>query len=161
MPVRLKCLLENVEPPLLPRRKNGTIDTSSAKSGGLVKLLTEIRQCERQLSSSPVFAAESGSPSLERSYDFSYSTDPPSSQISVAESEQAREGQEAEPLKLPLLVTVKTQEPQQPGIDQASYTTLRVTYLLVTLVVMLADGLQGEHRKRVVARNSTAKANES
>jgi hypothetical protein len=150
MPTRLKCLLENGEPPLLPRRKNGTTDTCTTKSDGLAKLLTEIRQCERQLSCSPVFPAETDTPSLERSYDFSYSTDPPSSQISVAESEQESDEHAAEttePLKLPLLVTVETQEPQQPGIDQASYTTLRVTYLLVTLVVMLADGLQGECRK--------------
>lgn len=155
MPVRLKCLLENGEPPLLPRRKNGTIDTNSAKSVGLVKLLTEIRQCERQLTSSPVFTTENDSPSLERSYDFSYSTDPPSSQISVAESERESDGRAEEPPKLPLLVTVETQEPQQPEIDQASYTTLRVTYLLVTLVVMLADGLQGECRAHVTDANST------
>jgi hypothetical protein len=157
MPTRLKCLLENGELPLLPRRKNGTFDTSAAKSDGLVKLLTEIRQCERQLSCSPVFPADTDTPSLERSYDFSYSTDPPSSQISVAESEQESDahGVETEHLKLPLLVTVEAQEPQQPVTDQASYTTLRVTYLLVTLVVMLADGLQGGYLQHVTDANSS------
>jgi hypothetical protein len=28
--------------------------------------------------------------------------------------------------------------------DQASFMSLRITYLIVTLVIMLADGLQGE-----------------
>jgi hypothetical protein len=28
--------------------------------------------------------------------------------------------------------------------DQASFLSLRITYLIVTLVIMLADGLQGE-----------------
>jgi hypothetical protein len=34
--------------------------------------------------------------------------------------------------------------------DQSSYTTLRITYLLVTLVIMLADGLQGKSLQRYI-----------
>ena len=33
-----------------------------------------------------------------------------------------------------------------PKEDQASFLSLRITYLIVTLVVMLADGLQGKEK---------------
>jgi hypothetical protein len=40
-------------------------------------------------------------------------------------------------------VSIISVNPDKKGALQSSYMTLRITYLLVTLVIMLADGLQG------------------
>jgi hypothetical protein len=41
----------------------------------------------------------------------------------------------------------KSNAPEDQKKNQGSYMTLRITYLLVTLVIMLADGLQGTSRR--------------
>ena len=44
------------------------------------------------------------------------------------------------------LVKATTTTTTSPKEDQASFLSLRITYLIVTLVVMLADGLQGKEK---------------
>jgi hypothetical protein len=150
MPFRSKLLIEASEPPALfaPRRKRGTIAEVSPRHDRLEKLLAEIRCYGHQQSlKAQMLLAESDAPSLERSFEFSDASDPPSSEISVVGSEELGcEGDAVachEPLSLPLLVTVKQEPATTEAANHSSFTTLRVTYLLVTLVIMLADGLQG------------------
>jgi uncharacterized membrane protein len=131
------------------------IDDVSARHDRLEKLLAEIRCYGHQQSlRARMLLAESDAPSLERSFEFSDASDPPSSEISVVGSEEFGCEVDAaslschEPLSPPLLVTVKQEPATTEATNHSSFTTLRVTYLLVTLVIMLADGLQGTTRVR-------------
>jgi hypothetical protein len=127
------------------------IDTVSPKPDRLGKLLAEIRRYYRRQSlSSQILLAENDTPSLERSYAFSDASFPPSTDISIVGSDLEREAEVVlcdEPLSPPVLVTV-TQEPARTDDKNSSFTTLRVAYLSVTLVIMLADGLQGKNQVR-------------
>jgi len=152
MPFRSRDLLEPNE--LLPPRKRftGTL-ASLPKKYRLQDLLSEIRSYSRQpsIEESMDFlqdmdsSVEDESPELETSWELSVSSEPPSS--SSMNSLPSDKGQvvNALPASPPVLVTVR-QEKEDPDTRNTSFSSLRITYLLVTLVVMLADGMQGKPR---------------
>lgn len=92
-------------------------------------------------------------PGTEESLELSKEWDDPPSSVNSSEDDITDEDS-IDDVKVALLVNVPplmvvpeptTQEEKQPSpqCPKESFTALRITYLLVTLVIMLADGLQG------------------
>lgn len=80
---------------------------------------------------------------LDSMMDFSSSVDFPSSHDSLSSQDESKDLSQR--LSAPLLASEDGDERQEEKHENHSFAVLRVTYLLVTLVIMLADGLQGEN----------------
>lgn len=100
---------------------------------------TTVSNESRSLSRSS--SADVNAPSIEMS-DESGSLDEQSSVLSFLSEQEQLQEDFPEPMAETSVSNLSALPLQEPS--HSAFMTLRITYLLVTLVIMLADGLQGE-----------------